>query len=798
MLQDLRFTIRQLAKSPGFAVIAVLTLALGIGANTAIFSAVNALLLRPLPYFESDRLVQVAEKVSNGGFNGSDGGVFSDWEDQTTQLESIAALHTVNKNLVTGGDPIRISGAEVSAPYLHVLRVHPALGRDFTRADDAPGGERHVIILTHELWQTRFQGDAGIIGRAVQIDAESYTVIGVLPPQALLNPNITFLTPATIRADAYKLVRNYNYTCFVIGRLKPGATIEQATAELVAARKSVISQYPSFRQNWSVGVRSLQEALFGNTRPVVLTLLAAVGAVLLIACVNVANLLLARAAARQGEISVRIALGASTGRIVRQLLTESMLLAFAGGVAGILLGAWIINPLVAFTRLDVLAPGLVVGIDWRVLLFTLGATCLTGLLFGLFPALSVARPDMNECIKQGVRGSTSGSRRKLQSLLIVAETTLTVVLLVCAGLLLRSFMKAFSSNPGFNRDNVLVFNLSLPASKAPTVEHRVRFAQDIRRSIEQVPGVAYVGVASSMPMNGRIGFGEFIGREDRPRQNDNDLNAGFDSADGDFFRAAGIPLLRGRFFTEADNNAKAPKVMIVNDALVHQLFPEEDPIGRFLHFKGAAWEIVGVVGSVRQYQLDVDPLPQVYLPEVHFPWYTSVIVRTHMPPLTLAADMRRAVQAVDPEQPIADLTTLEELVNNSLQTRRVILTLLGLFAGVALLLACIGIYGVMAYSVAQRTRELGIRIALGAGVPSVLKLVLGDGLRLVGLGLALGAVASYGAGQALASQLYATSSSDPLVFLLVAFTLLAVALFACWIPARRATHVNPVEALRAE
>ena len=797
MLSDLRFTLRQLAKSPGFAAIAVLTLALGIGANTAIFSVVNALLLQPLPYFEPDRLVQVAEAPNTGGFATTDGGVFTDWEDQTTQLESIAALHTVNRNLATGGDPVRISGAEVSAQYLHVLRVNPMIGRDFTRADDAPGGERHVLILTHELWQTRFQGDGGIVGRAVQIDAESYTVIGVLPPRALLNPNILFLTPATIRADAYKLVRNYNYVCTVIGRLKPGTTREKATAELVAARKPLNAQYPSFRQNWSVAVRSLQEAVFGNLRPYVLTLLATVGAVLLIACVNVANLLLAKAAARQGEISVRIALGASTGRIVRQLLTESMILALAGGLAGILLGAWAINPLVVFTRLNVQAPGIAVGIDGRVLLFTLGATCLTGLLFGLFPSLSAARPDMNECIKQGVRGSTSGSRRKLQSLLIVAETALTVVLLVCAGLLLRSFMKAFNANPGFNPANVLVFNLTQPASKAPTIEHRLRFVRDIRRSIEQVPGVAYVGIASSLPMNGRIGYGDFVSREDQPLTR-NDLNAGFDSADGEFFRAAGIPLLRGRFFVEADNDAKAPKVMIVNEALARQLFPDEDPLGRLLHFKDAAWEIVGVVGSVRQFQLDVDPQPQVYLPEVDFPWTTSVIVRTHVPPLTLAADMRRAVQAVDAELPVADLTTLEETVNNSLQYRRIMVTLLGIFAAVALLLACIGIYGVMAYAVSQRTRELGIRIALGAGVPRVLRLVLGDGLKLVGLGLGLGAAASLGATRLLASQLYSTSSVDPLVFSLVAVVLLGVALFACWIPAQRATRVNPVEALRAE
>jgi putative ABC transport system permease protein len=796
-MNDLRFALRQLAKSPGFVLVAVLTLALGIGANTAIFSVVNALLLQPLPYPDPDRLVQVAEVPNTGGFNVTDGGVFMDWEDQTTQLESIAALHNVDKNLTGDGDPVRVSGAEVSADYLHVLRLNPILGRGFTRQDDAPGGNRHVVILSHELWQSRFQGDLAIVDRSVQIDAESYTVIGVLPPRALLNPNVAFLTPATIRADAYKQVRNYNYVCSVIGRLKPGATAGLATLELVSAREGVNSQYPPFRQKWSVGVRSLHEAVYGNTRPYALTLLAAVGAVLLIACANVANLLLARASSRQGEITVRVALGASTGRIVRQLMAESMLLAFAGGAAGILAGAWAINPLIRFTSLNNV-PGLSVRIDVTVLLFTLAATALTGVLFGLFPALTLARPNLSDCLKEGARGSTSGGRRRLQSLLIVSETALTVVLLVCAGLLLRSFFRAVSSDAGFNRDNVLVFSLAQPASTAPTKEHRTRFIRDILRSLGQAPGVAYAGEASSTPMNGRIGFGDFVSREDRPETR-TDYNAGFDGIDGDFFQAFGIPLLRGRFFTEADNDEKAPKVMIVNDTLARRLFPNEDPIGRLLHFKDAAWEIIGVVGSVRQFQLDVDPRGQVYLPSIHFPWYTTFGIRTHVPPLTLAADMRRAVQAVDPQQPLANLATLADTVERSLQGRRTMLTLLLIFAGTALALACVGIYGVMAYSVAQRTREMGIRIALGAEAHSVVTLILRDALRRVAFGLGIGALVSGGAGALIYSQLYRMTPSDPLIVLVaVALVLLGVALFACWLPARRATLVDPVIALRAE
>jgi predicted permease len=796
MLSDLRFAFRQLAKSPGFTFVAVLTLALGIGANTAIFSIVNALLLQPLPYDEPDRLVQVAEMPDTGGYATTDGGVFLDWESQTTQLESIAAQHTIDKNLTGNGDPLRISGAEVTANYLRVLRVNPMLGRGFTAEEDAPGGNHQVVILSHSLWQSHFQGDPAVVGRTVQIDAQSFTVIGVLPPSAIVTPNVNFLTPAAIRSEAYKQVRNYNYVCGVIGRLKPGATATQAAAELVAARKGVISEYPAFRQKWSVGVRSLHEALFGNTRPYVLTLLGAVGAVLLIACANVANLLLAKATSRQGEIAVRVAIGAGTGRIVRQLMTESMLLAFAGGLAGILVGAQAIGPLVRFANPNNTL-GFSVRIDLTVLLFTFSATALTGVLFGLFPALAVARPNLSQSMKEGARGATSGTRRKLQSLLIVSETALTVVLLVCAGLLMRSFFRAVNADVGFNRDNVLLFSLAQPASKAPTKDHRTRFVRDILRSLNQVPGVSSASEASSTPMNGRIGFGDFVSREDQPDTRTS-YNAGFDGIDGAFFKTFGIPLLRGRVFTEADNDEKAPKVMIVNDAIARRFFPNEDPIGRLMHFKDAAWEIVGVVGSVRQFQLDVDPQGQVYLPSIHFPWYTTFAVRTHVPPLTLATDLRRAVQAVDPQQPLANLATLADSVERSLQTRRVILTLLLIFAGTALALACIGIYGVMAYSVSQRTREMGIRIALGAGIFQVIKLVLCDGLKLVVIGLAVGAFASIGAGYLIASQLYGITQGDPVVFISVALALIAVALLACWLPARRATQVNPMVALRAE
>jgi len=799
MLSDFKFAFRQLAKSPGFTAVAVLTLALGIGANTAIFSIVNTLLLKPLPYPDADRIVQISEvpNLAGAGNAPAAGGVFMDWQDHSTQLECLAAQHQAEKNLTGEGEPVRLTGAEVTADYLRVLRLNPALGRSFTAEDDAPGGNRHVVILTHELWQSVFQGDPAVVNRAIRLDGESYTVIGILPPHALPTSSIAFLTPATIRADAWKQIRDYNYVVFVTGRLKPGASVEQAAAELNAAKRALNSSYPAYKAKWKVDVRSLQDSLFGNSRPAVLTLVAATAVVLLIACANVANLLLARATSRQGEIAVRVAMGASAGRIVRQLITESMLLALIGGTAGVLLGAWAINPLVVFTGIQA-STGLTVDVDTRVLAFSFAISCATGVLFGIFPALSAAKPNLTETLKEGTRGSTGGSRRRLQSLLIVSETALTVILLVSAGLLLRSFVKAMNADPGFTRDNVLIFTLNQPATKAPTNDHRVRFTREILDRLARIPGVAKVGMVSSTPMNGNAYYGDMVSREDRPETR-NDLNAGFDSVKGDFFPAMGIPLLRGRFITDADDSETAPKVMLVNDVLARRLFGDEDPIGRLIHFKNATWEIVGVVGSIHRFALDFDPSPEVYYPQVYFPWYTNYVVRTHVPPLTLAADIRRAVHAVDPEQPVSGLQTLDLAVENSLRGRQIMLTLLGIFAGTALVLACIGIYGVMAYAVSQRTRELGIRLALGAGARGLVALVLREGLKLVLLGLAIGALGSFGASRLIASQLYQASLSDPfLVFAIVAGALIAVALLACWLPARRATRIDPITALRAE
>jgi predicted permease len=797
LISDIKFAFRQLAKSPGFTAVAVVTLALGIGANTAIFSIVNALLLEPLPYPHSDRLVQVCEMPNPGSYIPfASGGAFVDWQDQSTQLESIGAAHNVDENLTGIGEPLRLSGLEVSADYLKVLGITPALGRDFLPVEDAANGNHDVVILSNELWRSHFGGDPALVGRQIRLDGASLTVIGVLPPHALFANDASFLTPSVIRPSEHHMNRDYNYVVSVVGRLKPGATAAQAAEELTVSKRAVRSLYPVFKQKWTVGMLSLHEEIFGNTRPYVLTLLCAVGVVLLIACANVANLLLARATVRQSEIAVRMALGAGTWRIVRQLLTESLLLALAGGIAGLALGLASIHPLVTFVGISEIASG-AIGINPRVLAFTLAASGATGIIFGSVPALSAARPDLNSQLKEGARGSTSGAHRRMQALLLVSETALTVLLLVCSGLLLRSFVTAMNADPGFNPANVLVFEISIPNSKAPATADKVRLGQRVMERLSSLPGVSRVGMASSVPMNGGNGLGDLISREDRPETR-NDFSAGFDSVGGDFFQALEIPLLSGRLLTRQDDTEKAPKVMVINDVLAKTLFADRSPLGQLLHFKGDAWEVVGVVGSVRRYELDYQATASVYFGRTYFPWRTTLTLRTTAPPMQVASEVRRALADVDPDLPIANLHVLEQSVRDTLQTRKIMLVLLGIFAVTALALACVGIYGVISYSVAQRTREIGIRMALGAGSRQVVGLILRQGFTLVLTGLVIGIAASVGGGVLIASQLYNVSRVDPVVMAAVAAAIVTVALLASWLPARRATLVKPAVALRAE
>ena len=800
MLDDFRFAFRQLLKTPGFAAIAIFTLALGIGANTAIFSVVEALLLSPLPYPESGRIVQIghAPQAFARANAGGDGGTFLDWKQYGASFESLAAIHQTEINLTGIDEPAQLSGYAVSADYLRVFRISPSRGRDFTPADNAAGGDNNVVILTHEMWQRRLSGDPSILGKPIHLDGRSFTAVGILPPKALNAPGIEFLIPAAIEAAAWKQLRNYNYVCTIVGRLKPGATFAQAQAELNAANNTLRSLYPPNKSDWVVTVDSLQSASTSGSRPYLAILMATVGLVLLIACANVANLLLARAATRQTEIAVRLALGASAGRIVRLLLVESVLLAVLGGVAGLLVATFAIGPLVEFCARG-LIQDISIGLNSTVLLFTFGISVGTGILFGLVPALRIAKTDVVNDLKESARGGAGGARHRLQRTFIVAETGLTVVLLFTAGLLLRSFVATLNADTGFNRDSILLFDITRASDAAPTPAHRVRFIQSALRELASRPGIASAGMISAAPFNDQRFYGDTIRRSEDtdPRA---DIRSGFDGVGGEVFQALGTPLLRGRFLTDADSAEGAAKVVLVNQALARQLYGDKDPVGHHVRFKEVDREIVGVVGNTSRFQLDAPPPPMVYLPMLDFPWTITLAVRTHGSPLAMTDAVRSAIRAVDPNQPLANLRTMSQAIDSSfaLRLRRMMLILVSAFAGIALLLACVGLYGVMAYSVTQRTREIGIRIALGADTSTVLRQILRGGLWLVGLGVGIGAIGCIGAGFGLANQLYGVGQADPLVFALVALSLFLVATLACWLPARRATRVDPLVALRAD
>lgn len=802
MFQDFRFALRQLAKAPGFAAIAILTLALGIGANTAIFSVTEALLLSPLPFAESNRLAQIWHSPVPGARAGADGGTFLDWKKNSSSFEAIAAIHQTSYNISGIDEPAQLNGLSVSADYLRILRVAPTLGRDFTAADDAAGGDNNVVILSHELWKRKFSGDPSILGKTVHLDGRSFSVIGVLPPAALqgiAGANLDFLVPAAIEAAEWKQRRNYNYVCLVIGRLKPGLSFAQAQAELVAANNALQSLYPPNKSGWTVTVESVQDANTSGARPYILMLTATVGVVLLIACANVANLMLARASSRQSEIAVRVAMGASVGRIIRLLLVESTLIALLGGAAGLLVASFAIGPMVAFSAANLL-PGLNIGINLNVLLFTLGLSLVTGILFGLFPALRIARPNLVNDLKESSRGAVGGSRQRLQRTLIVLETGLTVVLLFTSGLLLRSFMATLDADTGLRRDNILMFDINRDSASSPSPAHRVRFIEDALRELSSRPGIISAGMISSAPFNNQRFYGDTIRLSENPDPHA-DIRIGFDGIAGDLFQTLGVSLLRGRYLSSADSLPEARKALLVNRALAQQLFGEVDPVGRHVHFKNLDWEVVGVVGNMSRVQLDAPPPPMVYLPAADFPWTITLAIRTHGSPMAAADAVRSAIKAIDPNQPIADLRTMQQAIDGSfsLQIRRVMLTLVSLFAGIALLLACVGLYGVMSYSVSQRTRELGVRIALGAETRQLLLEVVRGGLYLVAVGVAIGAGGSVLASFGIDSQIYGLQMADQgLVFAAVAITLLLVAVLACLVPARRATRVDPVVALRAD
>ena len=809
-LQDLRYGARMLWKSRGFTLVAVAALALGIGATTAIFSVVNAVLLRPLPYPEPERLVMAwgykDVLAHSASVSYAD---FADWRDQTQTLEHVAAYQSSGTLLrQNDAEPEPISGANVAADLFPLLRVQPVVGRAFTRAEDQAAAAP-VVVIGYALWQRRFNADPHVVGQQIRLGSTSATVVGVLPegfrfPAAarrteFLRPLAQALGEATKRRSAYNLR--------VVARLKPGVTPAQAEAEMRAVGARLEQQYPD--EGFRLGARmlTLHEATVGRVRTSLLVLLGAVGLVLLIACANVANLLLARAAARYREMAIRVALGASRLRVVRQLLTESLLLAVLGGTGGVLLALWGVDLLIAASPLDI--PRLKdTGLDAGVLAFTAGVTLLTGIVFGLAPALQASRVELHETLKEGGRSATEGKgRHRLRGLLVVAEVALSLVLLVGAGLLARSFARLSEVNPGFDPQNVLTTGISLAKAKYPgAAEQRVAFDEILGR-VRALPGVESAAFIYPLPFGGSSTANTFLiaGRttprpEDKPSSNYRLVSA-------DYFKTLAVPLRRGRAFDNHDA-ANAPLVVIVNESFARRFFAGADPVGQHIviergdsdEVQQPEREIVGVVGDVHSEGLDVAAGPEFYVPYSQAPEaYMDLVVRTSAANAAgMGTALRDAIRQVDREQYVPAVEPVTQLIADSFARRRFDALLTGLFAAVALLLASLGIFGVTAYTVTQRTHEIGVRMALGAQRGDVLRLVLGQGLRLVLCGLALGLAASLALTRVLADLLYGVTPTDPLTFAAVALLLTFVALLACYLPARKATKVDPMVALRYE
>jgi putative ABC transport system permease protein len=796
MIQDLRFGVRMMWKNPGFTLIAALTLALGIGANTAIFSVINSVLIRSLPYPDSERLVNVWEMRPNGGRNGVSGGAFKDWLAHNAKFAHLALIKDVRLNLTGTGTPEHLSGLQVSTEFLSALGVTPLLGRGFVAGEDAIGGNNRVIILAHQLWQRRYGGDAGVIGQTVSLNQIPYTVIGVTPPGALLREEAMFLIPIIVDVDTDTVGWSRGYHCCgVIGRVAPSVTLADAQADLRIVKQRLVAEYPPFKKDWSVLLAPLQDDLTGDVRPTLRVLMATVGLVLLIACANVSNLLLARGNARAREMAIRAALGAHSKRIVRQLLSESLLLAMIGGAAGLLLAAFgvkLLTNMVTGLVPQVMYPEL----DLNVLAFSVLVACGCGLLFGLLPAIRASKIDLNHALKETERGAVSGSRRRSQSFLVVSEFALTLVLLVGAGLFLRSFVRLLQTDPGFNTQRVLAFDLSFSKTKYPKAGDQQRFLKELNDRIGALPGVEAVGAATTLPLSNR-GRGGSVSRTDRPSTDSYGVRDDFVS--GDYFSVLGIKLLRGRLITEADNLPTAPRVLVIDAKVARDLYPDEDPIGKTLNYNDKPWEIVGVVASIRHAGLNSDPDSRIYGPRAHFSYPTAgMVVRSSQSPASLTERVRKTILEADPDQPIANVRTLEEAVHNSLARQRTTLILLGLFAVVAISLACIGIYGVMSYAIGQRARELSIRLALGAQRREIIRLVLTGGMKPALVGIVIGLGAAFALSRLVEKLLFEVKTHDPLVFIASVCLLALVAVLSIYLPARRAARLDPMAALRSE
>ncbi len=808
--QDLRYGIRMLLKAPSVSIVATIALALGIGANTAIFSVVNAVLLRPLPFANAESLFNLWETDTvRGSQRGSSSYPnFADWRAQSTSFEYMASYHTADFILTGRGDSTRLQAAVVNADLFPMLGATPVIGRTFRADEDNPGDTGRVVLLSQQLFQKRFGADPNVINQSVVLDGKPYTIVGVMPQSfqfPVQNNPVDFWTTVAVDREGEDPVTEQRGAHYmeVLARLKPGVSREQAQAEMTAIGSRLEQQYPDKNLHKSIRLEPTLEALVGDIRPALLILLGAVGCVLLIACANVANLLLARAMTRHREMAIRSALGASRIRVIRQLLTESVVLSLVGGLLGLVLAVWWSDLLIALGKENI-PRALQVGLDWRVLGFNLLVSVLTGIVFGLVPALHSSKTELTESLKEGSRGAGEGARRnRVRSVLVVSELAIAVVLLVGAGLLIQSLWRLRNVSPGFESRNLLTFVVAIPDVKYPT-EKQDQFYRDLVGRLKTLPGVREAGAIIPLPLSGdqfRISFeqeGHPVAKGDQP-------SADFFAISDDYFNTLGVKMIKGRQFTQRDG-VKAPGVIIINDAFAKKYFPNEDPIGKRLKpgisttEEKPDWkEIVGVVSDVRNRNLSSELRPGYFLPQAQVPFnQMTILVRTDNDPHSLITAIQNQVHTMDADVPMFNVKTMDDYISATVAAPRFNTTLLALFATVALVLTIVGLYGVMSYSVAQRTNEIGIRMALGAQTMDVLRLIVSQGFKLVLVGLVIGLAGAFALTRVLSSLLFGVTAKDPLTFVTVPLMLALVALLACYLPARRATKLDPLVALRYE
>lgn len=802
ILHDIRYALRTLGRNPGFTAVAVLALALGIGPNSAIFSIVSAVLLRPLPVHEPERVVTMWETLKSRGIgqipvSSND---YLDWKAQSRSFESVAAAYAMPEcgyNVVAGGEPERVPGGNASAEFVEVMGFKPFLGRTFSADEDRPGGPPAALV-SYSFWQRRLNGDAAAVGRAIPIDGVPRTIVGVLPSDFSKLANVDIWLPTAI--DPAKNARgNRNYGIFA--RLKPGVTVLEARAEIEGITKRLERQYPETNEGVGVMVIPMHQLFTGSIAPALAILMGAVSLLLLLACSNVANLLLARASGRRKEIALRTALGAQRGRIIRQLLTESLLLSLAGGAVGLLFAHWCAG-LLRTVMPDFLPLLKQISVDWRVAAFTVAISVITGMLFGIAPAWRAARTDLNDVLKASGRAGAARDVQRIRSVLLVGEMALAVVLAAAAGLLAKSFIRLLSVNPGIRTANVLTMQVTLPWAKYKEPQQRTAFFRDVTARIESLPGVQSAGAIQALPMrsnflNMRFAVASFEIAGEPPVPRGQEPLADYRIVTPGFFRTANVALRDGRNLSERDT-ADAPAAAVVNESLVRQHLKGRNPVGRRIKVGEEQAEIVGVVADVKLYGLDSKIEPAIYLPHAQRPSDAmSVLVHSTQDPASLAAAVRREVLALDAEQPIADVKTMETVVSDSLMFRRVAMIMLAVFAGLALALSTVGIYGLTAYSVTQQTQEIGVRVALGARRIDVLRLVVGRGLWLALIGTAIGTAGAFAAARVMKGLLFGVAATDATVLIAVPFGLLIVSVLASYVPARRAARVDPISALRA-